>query len=65
METVRLAIVIHIDQCDDDYDTELTVEQWNALTDAERSSLYQGVWEAMAQHDDGGVAVLTEGAVSL
>lgn len=64
-ETVRLDISIHIDQHDPDYDTELTVEQWNALTAAERSAIYRNAWGAMAESDNGGVRVVTEGAEGL
>jgi len=61
METVKLNISIHIDTSGD-VDTGLTVEQWNALTDAERGKIYGDNWDAMAQSDDGGACVLTPGA---
>jgi hypothetical protein len=64
-ETVRLEISIKIDQHDGDYDTGYSVERWNALTDAERSAVYHAAWDAMAEQDDGGVTVLTEGAEGL
>jgi len=64
-ETVKLDITIRIDQHDPEYDTELTVEQWNTLTDAERSAIYQSAWETMAGMDTGGVRVVTEGAEGL
>lgn len=63
--TVRLDISIQINQHDSNYDTGLTVEEWNALTNQERSEIYQGVWEVMAGRDNGGVHVLTEGAEDL
>lgn len=63
--TVRLDITIEIRQHDADYDTEMTVEEWNALTDDERGQVYQDAWSAMAQNDNGGVHVLTEGAEGL
>lgn len=64
-ETVKLDISIHIDQHDPEADTGLTVAEWNALTPAERSSIYAGMWEAMAGMDSGGVRVVTEGAEEL
>ncbi len=64
-ETVKLDIRIEISQHDPDYDTGLTVAEWNALTPAERSDIYQGAWNAMAGADNGGVRVVTEGAEEL
>ncbi|MGI5247567.1 hypothetical protein [Dactylosporangium sp. CA-139066] len=64
-ETVKLDIRIEISQHDPEYDTELTVDQWNALTDAERSAIYQNAWSALAERDNGGVRVVTEGAEGL
>jgi hypothetical protein len=64
-KTVRLEISIKIDQHDGDYDTGYSVEQWNAMTDTERSAIYHAVWNVMAQQDGGGVTVLTEGAEDL
>jgi hypothetical protein len=61
-ETVKLHITIDIQQEDDDADTGLTLEQWNSLTDQERSNIYQDMWNAMAEQDNGGVSVVTPGA---
>lgn len=65
MGTVRLDITVSIDQRDDNYDTGLSVAAWNDLTDAGRSAIYQSAWNAMAEQDNGGVTVLTPGAVQL
>lgn len=64
-QTVRLDISIQIDQHDDDYDTGYTVDQWNAMTDTQRSNVYREAWSTMAEQDNGGVRVLTEGAEGL
>jgi hypothetical protein len=64
-ETVKLDISIDIRQHDSDADTGLTVTQWNALTDAERFAIYQKMRDAMAEADNGGVRVLTDGAEGL
>ncbi len=64
METVKLDITIEI-RAQDVVDTGVTVEAWNALTDAERHVHYRNAWEAMAEGDNGGVTVLTEGAEGL
>jgi hypothetical protein len=64
-ETVKLDISIQINQHDPEYDTGLTVEQWNALTAAERSAICQDAWEGMAGMDNGGVSVVTPGAEGL
>lgn len=64
-ETVKLDITIDIQQHDPDVDTGLTVAEWNALTDAERSRIYQKMRDAMAEADNGGVRVMTEGAEGL
>lgn len=63
--TVRLDISIQIDQHDDDYDTGITVAEWNAMTDKQRSNVYRDAWSTMAEIDNGGVRVLTEGAEGL
>lgn len=63
-ETVKLHISIQINTAAD-IDTELTVEQWNALTDAERTQIVDDNWEAMAQSNSGGVEVITDGAVDV
>jgi hypothetical protein len=62
MDTVKLHITIEIDEEDDAVDTGLTVEQWNALTDEERSERYRELWNNVAERDNGGVSVVTPGA---
>jgi hypothetical protein len=64
-ETVRLDISIQIDQHDDNYDTGITVPEWNAMTNEDRSKVYQEAWSTMTEQDNGGVTVLTEGAEGL
>lgn len=61
-ETVKLHIIIRIDQDDPEADTGITVETWNALTDRERSRVVLDLWEEMASRDDGGIHVVTPGA---
>jgi hypothetical protein len=64
-QTVKLHISIYIDQVDDDADTGLTIEQWNAMTDGQRAAKAQQMWNDMAEMDNGGMRVLTEGAVGI
>lgn len=61
METVKVRVRVEISS-EDVIDTEMTVEQWNALTDDQRYAVYRNAWEAMCESDNGGVSVLTEGA---
>jgi hypothetical protein len=63
-ETVKFQVTVHID-AEDEVDTGLTVEQWNALSGAERGAWAANAWEALAQQDDGGFTMLTEGAESV
>lgn len=58
-ETVKVTIDI---QTDGTHDTGLTIAEWNALTDVERSRIVQDLWEDHAGADNGGVHVETEGA---
>jgi hypothetical protein len=61
-ETVKIHISIEI-STEGDYDTGMTVEQWNALTDAERSRIVSDMWsDEAAGHDNGGMKVITEDA---
>ena len=62
--TVRLHVRVHVDHTDDGYDTGIPLAEWNALSDEERSAVYNGAWDAAAQHDDGGIWPATEGAKS-
>lgn len=60
-ETVQIDISIEIStQCV--FDTGLTVEEWNAKTDAERYAIARAMWEAEAERDNGGMSVVTPGA---
>lgn len=61
VETVKMRVSVEI-SAEDVVDTGLTVEQWNALTDTERSEHYQEAWSNLAEGDNGGVEVLTDGA---
>lgn len=64
-ETVKVRISIEI-STEDDADTGLTVEQWNALTDAERSAMVRDMWDTYASSaDSGGMQVLTAGAADI
>lgn len=63
-DTVKVRLTILIDSSGD-YDTELTVDEWNALTAEQRSDIAHQMWETAAQMDSGGVEVLTEGAEGL
>lgn len=61
-ETVKLDIAIEISQHNPEYDTEITVADWNAMTERERSEVYTDAWNTMAQSDTGGIRVITQGA---
>lgn len=63
-KTVKFRIVVEI-YADAEIDTELTVEQWNALTDVERHQHYREAWDNLAEYDNGGVKVLTAGALQI
>ncbi len=62
-ETVRIDISIDI-QTEGVVDTDITVADWNAMTDQQRSDIVQQYWNDMAQQDNGGISVVTEGAAS-
>jgi hypothetical protein len=63
METVKLHITIEISTEDEAADTGLTVAEWNAMTDEERSDVMDGIWSEMAGGaNNGGISVVTEGA---
>jgi hypothetical protein len=63
-ETVKLHITIDIRTEDDAVDTGLSINEWNALTDAERQEIAQEMWDAMADNN-GGTWVVTDGATDL
>lgn len=63
-ETVKVRVSISIES-EGDYDTDMTVEQWNALSGIERSKIAQDMWQTEAENDNGGYMVLTEGAERL
>lgn len=64
-DTVKIHISIEIGS-EADYDTELSVEDWNALTDQERSRIAREAWETEAGNGDhGGMGVLADGAVDV
>ncbi len=60
-ETVRLDISIDI-RTEGVVDTGITVADWNAMTNEQRSDVIQQSWNDMAQQDNGGISVVTEGA---
>ena len=64
-DTVQIRISIQISS-EGDCDTGLTVDQWNALSNEERSAIYHDLWGAEAANGDGGGAeVLTPGAEAI
>lgn len=62
MGTVRLNVEVSIDWKDPDYDTGLTVDEWNAMTPDERSQVKENAWQVATQNDSGGIWPTTEGA---
>lgn len=62
--SVKLHVVISID-VDEQVDTGLSVDQWNALGDAGRQDLVEQIWNAASQNDMGGVSVITDGATGV
>lgn len=64
-ETVKVHITIEI-STEGEYDTGLTVEEWNGLSEAERSRIVTEMWSAEAgDHDNGGMWVTTENAAGM
>jgi hypothetical protein len=63
-DSVRLHIVVSIDWKDDDYDTGMTVDEWNALTPEARSEIRNQAWQVACQNDNGGIWTDTEGATN-
>lgn len=61
MDTVKIHISIQI-ETEGVHDTGLTVEQWNALTQAEQAEIAQEMWNDAAGSDNGGIRVITDGA---
>lgn len=61
-ETVKLHIIIKIDQEDPEADTGVSVAVWNAMSDHQRNEVVRDLWEQIAGHDDGGIRVVTKGA---
>ena len=61
-QTVRLHVHVQINSVDDDYDTGITVAEWNAMTPSQRSDIRAEAWEVAAQNDNGGVWTTTDGA---
>lgn len=63
-QTVRLHVELDIRHVDDDYDTGVTLERWNAMTPNERQSYRESAWQAATEGDSGGIWVKTEGATN-
>lgn len=64
-DTVKIRISIEI-STEDDADTGYTVEQWNAMTAADRQAYVAEMWNTYASNaDSGGIAVVTEGAAEV
>lgn len=61
-DTVKLHMAILINVVDDEADTGVTVEEWNAMDDNARQAVVQQMWDTYAQQDEGGVRVVTPGA---
>lgn len=60
--TVRLHVEVQISHVDDNYDTGVTVDAWNAMTPDERSDIKSEAWQGAAQADTGGIWPVTTGA---
>ncbi len=60
-ETVHLDISIEIDHREV-VDTGITVAAWNAMTADERSDVKADPWTELAENDNGGISVVTDGA---
>jgi hypothetical protein len=59
-ETVKLDISIDVHQSGV-VDTEITVDEWNAMTPDQRQQVKDDNWHDMVI-DNGGISVITEGA---
>lgn len=61
-ETVHINISIQIDT-EGVYDTGITVDAWNSMTDAERAKVTTDLWlDEAGSHDNGGMRVVTADA---
>jgi hypothetical protein len=61
-ETVKLHVEVHINYTDGDYDTGVTVAEWNAMSPTERGNIQAEAWEVAVQYDNGGIWATTPGA---
>lgn len=64
-ETVVLHVSIRI-STEGEVDTGISLSEWNAMTDDERSDIAAQIWtEEAASNDGGGKYVITEGAAEI
>jgi hypothetical protein len=63
-QTVKLHVEVHVDYTDDDYDTGVTVAEWNAMSPSERGTVQAEAWQTAVQYDDGGIWPVTPGATN-
>jgi len=64
-ETVKIRVEIEISMAGD-ADTGVSLDEWNAMSDEERSALVGQIWlDEAGGHDNGGVWTLTEGATGV
>lgn len=64
-ETVKLHVTIDINVDELGVDTDVTLVEWNDMTDEERTEVAREIWTDMASHDNGGISVTTPGAKGL
>lgn len=65
-DLVHIRVSIDFKPSDNSVETGLTVAEWNALSDDERRTIARDIWETeMANADQGGMSVETEGAESI
>jgi len=64
-DTVKVRIEIQI-STEGEHDTGITIDEWNAMSDADRAAFVWELWKTDAgDHDNGGMWVTTDGATAI
>ncbi len=67
-ETVKLEVTLGLSYCygsnrSEEWDTGITLEDWNEMSaEARQRKMVEAYQETLANYDNGGVRVVTEGA---
>ena len=61
--TVHLHMTIEISCENEDLDTGISVDKWNAMDNSERQAAIRDIWiDEASSYDNGGVSVITDEA---